>query len=65
MVRDMKKIYRPHRVERMSPERYVRLAEARGDLIKKSRFVAPELGDNSFGHFEVEYKEPVLVADYD
>lgn len=49
----------PVREERMGPAEFLEVLESNPDNIKSSSFVAPRLGENHFGYFEVEYRFPV------
>jgi hypothetical protein len=45
--------------EHLSPSDFLEISESEPELIKSSRFVAPRLGEDHFGYFEVQYKQPV------
>jgi hypothetical protein len=49
----------PTRKERMTPAQFLQTLRADDDNIRSSSFVAPRLGDDHFGYFEVEYEKPV------
>lgn len=50
----------PVRVERLPANKFVEVVEQSRVNIARSRFVPPSIGSRGFGHFEVEYKVPVL-----
>lgn len=50
----------PVRVERLPASKFVEVVDHARANIARSRFVPPTVGSRNFGHFEVEYKVPVL-----
>jgi len=50
----------PVRVERLSANKFVETVERTRANIARSRFIPPSIGSRGFGHFEIEYKVPVL-----
>lgn len=50
---------KPVERERMSPTGFLATLESDADNIKSSSFIPPRLGDNHFGYFEVEYRNPI------
>lgn len=42
--------------EIMSPQKFLKLLRENRGCIKSSKFIAPELGTNSFGEVYVEYR---------
>ena len=51
--------FEPVRRERLSPAEFLEALNSDRDNIESSHFVAPQLGDDHFGYFEVEYRNPV------
>lgn len=50
----------PVKHERVSAQRFVRIAKEQAHNVARSRFVPPRIGANDFGSFEVEYRTPML-----
>jgi hypothetical protein len=48
----------PTQKERMTPAQFLQAVRSDGDNIQSASFVAPHLGDDHFGYFEVEYENP-------
>ena len=42
----------------MTPAQFLQAVRSDGDNIQSASFVAPHLGDDHFGYFEVEYENP-------
>lgn len=49
----------PVRRERLSPAEFLEVLDSDRGRIASSNYVAPRLGDNHFGYFEVEYDRPI------
>lgn len=45
--------------ERLGPAEFLARLEESPERIESSSFVAPSLGDEHFGYFEVEYSNPI------
>lgn len=52
----------PKKIRQVSAEQYLKEATANQLNVKKVRFVPERIGGKGFGHFEITYKTPVLVA---
>lgn len=50
---------KPVERERMSPAGFLATLESNADNIESSSFIPPRLGDDHFGYFEVEYRNPI------
>lgn len=50
----------PVRREVLTPTEFKRLLKESPDLIARSRFLAPTMGKNNFGGFDVQYTVPRL-----
>ena len=48
-------IYVPVKTERVSAQEYLTISTQQKTNIAKARFIAPKVGDRSFGFFEIEY----------
>jgi hypothetical protein len=53
------------KVERISPQEWLRRREANPQSVQGSRFVAPKLGAKSFGYFEVVRDNPYYEVELD
>lgn len=53
------KYLRPVKKEVVSAERFLAISE-QSKNIEKTRFIAPIIGKNGFGKFEITYKYPEL-----
>lgn len=54
----------PKKVRQLSAQDYLKEMNAASKRnIKRVRFVPPKIGKEDFGHFEITYKTPVLVAE--
>ncbi|WP_044409555.1 hypothetical protein [Thiomicrospira microaerophila] len=49
---------KPIKTERISPVEFKRLAQ--DNNISGAKFIAPQVGDGTFGSFEITYRTPVL-----
>jgi hypothetical protein len=58
---DFKKIFS----KKMKPEEFVSSLKENKHNIKSSKFVSPDIGDNGFGHFVVELKDPFYTYNYE
>lgn len=54
--------YVPVKTERVSAQEYLTISMQQRTNIAKARFIAPKIGDRTFGTFEVEYQRPILKA---
>jgi hypothetical protein len=45
--------------ERLTPAQFLRTMRERRDLVESSSYNPPQLGDDHFGYFDVEYREPI------
>lgn len=52
--------YVPIKVERVSAQEYLVISVEQKHNIAKARFIAPSVGDRTFGSFEIEYQSPIL-----
>lgn len=50
----------PVKNEKVSAQRFARIAKEQPHNIARSRFVPPRIGANDFGSFEIEYRTPML-----
>lgn len=51
---------KPVKKEKVRPQDFTKVVERNLENIVSTRFVMPQIGSGSFGHFEVEYKTPLL-----
>lgn len=47
--------------ETISSRDYLEISQSNPATIKTATFVPPKIGSNSFGSFDVEYRDPKLV----
>lgn len=47
--------------ESVTPADFLNIARKNSSAIKNTKFIPPRIGDNSFGHFEVEYRVPKIT----
>lgn len=61
----MSKVLTPKRVRELSARDYLKeITERRyEDNVKRVRFIPPKIGRSDYGHFEITYKTPILVAE--
>lgn len=52
--------YVPVKTERVSAQEYLTISVQQKANIAKARFIAPKVGDRTFGVFEIEYQNPIL-----
>lgn len=52
--------FSPVRQETVSAKEFLRLSTESPHLIARSRYVAPTIGRNDFGRFEVRYSIPIF-----
>ncbi len=52
--------YVPVKTERVSAQEYLIISVQQKNNIAKAKFIAPSIGDRTFGSFEIEYQSPVL-----
>lgn len=45
--------------EQMGPAQFLDLLKRDSDRVESTTFISPKLGDDHFGYFEVEYRDPV------
>ena len=53
---------RARQVEKLTPAKFLTLTPAQRADLKRTRVVAPEIGQPGFGHIEVTYKTPRYVV---